>query len=491
MSMATLQLYKNPYPYPNYGSISRYGAGMPCTPIGTGLKTGSIKVKGNMSDFMSCNYLSIRRDGQTIYAWIEDVRHSTANSFEIDYSVDAWRTYRNNVQLGTQFVERSGQVTDKYDDLLTGTSDTPVIDVRKFEYTSHTRVLVVQVRIVDGARFGYSSTPVQPTPYAFYVTRYNPSNWQMTNAITSLLSVLSEVGETNLVTMYSIPWMRLTGLPDIDLPVVWGDSEDQRTYIEGWKLIPNTDDVHEHLTRRIAIPTGWIDNPETYRVDHSVQVVVPDAGIIDIPDQLLKKGSIYLRQDIDLFSGASNYMVEDSDGNQFTNSVRGASVSSIPILSDAMDTYLSQNQNALTTSLIGDVATTTVGLGLTYASPGVGMLAGLPTAMGGINSIVSRASSIRDRKNMNNVGNPPAFLGTALAGPFNSTFWIVLTKDNVDNEEHVHSNYGYPIRRVQPLVFPSSGYIKTQGCSVSSDGTVPRWAIEEINRLFDSGIYVH
>ena len=90
-------------------------------------------------------------------------------------------------------------------------------------------------------------------------------------------------------------------------------------------------------------------------MDHSVQVVVPDAGIISIPDYMLKDGDLYLRQDVDMFSGASNYMVV-SDNKYFTQSVRGSSISSIPIISDPMETYISQNQNALATALIGDVA---------------------------------------------------------------------------------------------------------------------------------------
>lgn len=488
MAMATLQLYKNPYNYPDYGSITAYGSAMPCTPVGTGLKSGTIRVKGNMATFMNCNYLALTTDGKTIYAWIEDVTFRAEGNYNITYRVDPWRTFRDNITLGTQFIERSPVITDKFDDLLGASTDTPIIDKREFSFTSHMRVLIVQLRVVDGARFGYSSTPVQPTPYSFWAVSYNPTNWQLTNAITSLISTLSESGQSNVVTMYSIPWMSLSDFPDIDLPVVVGD---EVTAIEGWKLIPNTDDVHANLTRKIAIPIDWINTNDFFRVEHSVQIVVPDAGIIDVPDQLIKKGSLKLRQDIDLFSGASNYMLEDGDGEIYTQSVRGSGVSSIPILSDVLDTYLSQNQNALTTSLIGDVASIGTGIWTATATGGIGTAIGAGLMSGGLNSIVSRTASMRDMKNMNGGGNPPAFLGTAMTGAFNSTYWIVATRSPVDNASQVHSSFGYVMNKVANLTFPTSGYIKTQGCNVSSDGSVPRWAIEEINMLFNNGILVN
>lgn len=487
MSMATLQLYKNPYTYPDYGNITPYGNSMPCTPNGIGLKNGTISVKGNQSDFMECNYLRLTRNGKTIYAWIDDVVFHTHDSMTVSYSVDAWRTYRNKITLGTQFVERQPTPTDKYDDLLAGSSDTPIVQSFNFAHDTN-RVLIVQTRTVDGARKGLSSTPVQPSPYTFWAVKYDPTNWQLTTALTTLVGILNEIEETNIVTMYSIPYMDLEDFPDIPLPVVGGNHSEE---IEGFKLIPNTSNVHEKLSRRIPIPLELIVDDNLFRVEHSVKIIVPDAGILDVPDQLLKKDSLYIRQDIDIFSGASNYMLEDENYRTYTQSVRGSSVSSIPILSDAMHTYLSQNQNALTTSLIGDVATMAIGGAGAFASGGVGALISSGAIVGGLNNIISRASSIRDLKNMNNVGNPPAFLGTALAGNWNGVFCCVVTRDNVDNASTVHSNFGYPIRRVQNLTFPSSGYIKTQGCNVSSDGTVPRWAIEEINQMFDNGVLVH
>lgn len=113
MSMAQLQLYRNPYNYPDYGNITTYGSDKPCTPVGTGLKTGTLRVEGTQSDFMNCNYLGLTRDGKTFYAWIEEVNYLNDRVYEVTYKVDPWRTYRNDVTLGTQFIERSTKKTYK------------------------------------------------------------------------------------------------------------------------------------------------------------------------------------------------------------------------------------------------------------------------------------------------------------------------------------------------------------------------------------------
>ena len=150
-----------------------------------------------------------------------------------------------------------------------------------------------------------------------------------------------------------------------------------------------------------------------------------------------------------------------------------------------MQTYISQNQNALATSLIGDVATVFGGLAMIGSQGAIGTGA----TLSGLNGIINRQAMIEDMANK--TSNPPAFLGTALASFFNRQFWTIVTKQAVDNANQVHGNYGYPLNKVASLTFPSSGYIKTQGCSVTTDGTVPTWAIEEINQMFNNGVQVH
>lgn len=481
--MAKVQLYKNKYNYPDYGAIASYGGEKNCTPVGMGLRTGTIRFEAQANDFMACNYLRIKREGSTIYAWITDIEYLNDLLYNVHYEVDAYRTYKGDITLGHQFVERSMEKTDKPDELLASQTDVPIIRTHKFTGHSSSRVLIVQLRSVEGALGEPASTPVQPTPYSFFAVPYNVNNWQRTQPIITLIHELSQSAESNVVTMYSIPYMNTSSLPELPMKLKLGS--DEKT-IDGFKAIPNHDDTYKHLVVKTAIPIDDIYSDSLMRVDHTVQLVIPEAGIMDIPDPLIKKGALKLRQDVDLFSGASNFMLEDLNGNVYSQSVRGSSVSSIPILSDSMDTYLSQNQSALTTSLIGDVATTAVGAGMSMS--GGGALAGVPVAISGINSMFSKGAQAQDMKNMNNSSNPPSFLGTALGGAFNNTYWVVVTKKGQSNQAVVHNYFGYPIKRVQKFELPNKGYIKTQGCSVSSNGNVPKWAIEEINSMFNNGV---
>lgn len=503
MGMATIQFYKNKYDYPHYSeSLISYGNAMECTPVGINLRTGTLRVRGDMNDFMNCNYMALTRDNQTLYAWITDVAFHTEDSFQVSYQVDAWRTYKNKINLGVQYIDRRPEPTSQRDPLLGAEQDYPNISSHTiFNISSNNRVFVVQVRPATGEIF--SSTPVQPTPYQFYMCQYVVNGWTDNMAIQQLLTALEGGAETeNIVTMYSIPYMNLAGLLDKDLPVTYSGGD--TTYISGWKMLDTVSEPNARLKLEVPIYYDDLDKEALLRVPHSVQLVIPEAGIIDIPDELLMKEDLKLRQDIDLFSGASNYMLMSGEGDTaeyYTQSVRGSSVSSIPILSDPLDTYMSQNQNALTTSLIGDVATVAGSIAMmTPQGRAIGSAVGLGSSMttgagllgiySGVNSMIDRKASIKDAGTK--YSNPPAFLGTALAGNFNNRFWIVVKQDPVDNAEEVHTNYGYQYGKVTSLSFPSSGFIKTEGCNVSStDGTVPRWALQEVNAIFDSGIHVH
>lgn len=488
MGMATIQFYRNRYHYPHYSnSITPYGQSMPCTPVGINLRAGTLRVKGDMEDFMSCNYLSFTRDSQTLYAWIDDVKFLTEDSFEVTYSVDAWRTYRSKIDLGVQYIARSPIVTYKYDNLLGSTTTEPeVISTMQSIGNPNRRVLVVQVRPDVGVPF--SRTPVQPSPYLFYLTDYEVNNWLSNPAIDVLLSTLAGGAQTqNIVTMYSIPYVPINVLPDVDLYVkVPGDT----VTIPGFKLIDHLTDPRSILYNEETLFFSGVNRNELMRVDHTVQVVIPEAGIINVPDEILMNSTIKLRQDIDLYSGASNYMLKTGSGTYYAQSVRGSSVSSIPILSDPEDTYISQNQNQLTTSILTDVASVVGGTAVAASSGGIGAIAGAGAITSGIRSMASRYASIKDAGSR--YSNPPAFLGSALATSFNGRFWTVVTRAGVENAAQVHSNFGYAYDMVDELTFPSYGFIQTEGCSVTStDGSVPRWAIEEINNIFNNGIFVH
>ena len=490
--MAFLQLYKNKFTYPQFtNTLIKYGSLMECTPVGINLRTGTIRVKGSFSDFMACNYMALTRDGKTIYAWIDDVAFLNDEAFTITYSVDAWRTYKESVTLGDQFIKRSPKETVLKDPLLGSTNPFVNIDSTMYFWPwASSRVMIVQVR-TKGASI-YSNAPVQPTPYLFFACRYDVDDWQSSKPLNDLITALANNAETtNLVTMYSIPFMDLADLGEAPLIIQTPDATLPEIF--GWKLI-GSEIVTPNLSQEIAIDnTGWDD---LMAVDHSLQIVIPDAGIINIPDELAIRTDLKLRQDVDIFSGASNYMLMSGAGKFYDLSVRGSGISSIPIISDPYDTYISQNQNALTTSIIGDVATIAVGAGIVAGTGGLAALAGAGgAALGGAGIATGARGLLSTWSDVNTAktaayANPPAFLGTAMANNFNQTFWVVTRNTKVTNAAKVHANFGYPYNLVDALTFPSAGYIQTEGCNVGSDGSVPKWALDEINSRFDNGILV-
>lgn len=490
--MMAIQFYRNKYIYPDYiPTVAAVGSEVSCTPVNFGSRTGSIKVSRQYLDMESVNYMRFKRDGgRTFWAWIETVDVAGENMFLVSYTVDAWRTYKDVINLDSQFVTRSPVATILRDPLLASTQPYPDVSVKTFAFQKVLwRTMVVQTRVMEDGLLLYSRTPVQPTPYQFYLIDYELNNWTATAALTNLMQELSSGAETqNIVTMYSIPYMNTSALTTSPLPIYVAGT-DEPVYISGFKILTQTPDP-SGLLYVVEPITFDVDRDQMMRVPHSVQLVIPDAGVMNVPDELLYKPGLALRQDVDLYSGASNYMLV-SDGEQYyTSSVRGASITSIPIISDPYDTYMSQNQNALTTSLLGDVASVAGGIGLAVSTGGIGAAAGGGMIASGLTGLAGTYAQNKDAGAQ--YSNPPAFLGTALAGRFSQSFWMVVTKQSIQNEGLVHAENGYPLNMMTALEFPwAGGYIETKGCAVhSNDGTVPRWAIQEINQMFDAGVEV-
>lgn len=489
MAMMQLQFFQNPYHYPHYTASSNmtpYGSVLNCTPVGVNLRGGSIRVEGDMYEMLSANYIRIDRSNGRLYAWISDIRYINTRLFEVEYQVDGFRTYLQHVTLGVQYIERSPEPSTSPDPLLG--SDQVEREITSTQITpsfAGTRVLVVQVRPTSGEMS--TITPVQPSVYQFWVTEYNVNNWQTNSAITSFLNALKEGAETtNIVTMYSIPYMDTSGLSEQTLIV---RHHNTTTEISGFKFVSGTGIGHR-LKTYVPIPVN-VTQTNIQRVNHSVQLVIPEAGIINIPDEITAKG-VNLMIDVDLYSGATNYMLttETTPRQYWPQSVRGSSVAHIPILSDPLSTYVSQNQSALATSLMGDVASIAGGAAMSVAGGPMGLAAGGGAISNGVGGLISKAGNMRDAGAQNS--NPPAFLGTALSNTLNNRYWLVVTHDPIDNAQIVAQKYGYAKDKVDTLTLPSSGYIKTQACSVeSSNGTVPLWAYEEINGRFNTGIHVH
>lgn len=494
--MMTIHFYSNRYSYPDFCStLISASNDLPCRPNRFGSRTGSIIVsKDYFTHLNGANYISFKRDSheQIYYAWIDDVVVATDNSFEIKYTVDAWRTYRDKIVLDNQFLVRTPIETNLRDPLLGSTQPYSDVTVKKYSfYKSDKRTFVVQVRPQTGEIS--SRTPAQPCPYQFFFVDYDVNNWTACTPLVNLMGALAGSAETrNIVTMYSIPYMYTEALPTANpsMPIYSGTSNEP-IRVDGFKFLGADIDPTNLLMVETAI-TFDVDMNWLMRTDHSVQLVIPDAGIMNIPDELAIKGDLKLRQDIDLYSGAVNYMLVSGNEVQYAISARGSSVTSIPILSDPYDTYMSQNQNALTTSLMGDVASVAIGVGTAVATGGIGAAFAGGTVASGLSGIIGTMAGAKDAGST--YSNPPAFLGSATVGKFNQTFWSIITNKHITNAEVIHSEMGYPYNMLGGLWFPAGDgdYIETQGCSVySTDGSVPRWALQEINQMFDTGVQNH
>lgn len=478
ININTIMLYKNPDPYPHYNdSITIYKT-LTATPRNQDLKSGYIDMSLSINDVFSFNYLSFTRNGKKVYAWVENVEELGGNTrWRVHYSTDALRTYQNDLVLGTQYIARGTTPTLLEDELLSSTQEHN--DYTTMERTlgnSGSRFAVVQVRITgDDEGEEQSNMPGQPTPYMFCFFEYDVNNWAGTAGLHELIQYLSgaEGETTNIVTIYSIPYIDKSRLYKGNMKVRIAGQEHKVITSDVYRIRKNIQyaDVATNIIP-ISFPEGLT------KTRHSVKLIFPEAGIMNVPDELLYHPTLKLRQDVDIFSGASNYMLTTNEGVTPTHlSVRGASLSTIPILSNPYDSYISQNQNTLAVGLLGDVAS--IGLGVATGNP-LSMSAG---AMG----LVNTYTRLEDAKNMI-PSNPPAFLGSALVHKFNQKFFSVVTKKPYDNEQEVRERYGYPIHRIQPLIIPTTGFIQTQNCSVGSNGNVPLWAIADINQIFNAGI---
>ena len=473
--MNKVQLYKNPKYYPHYThNITKYGPELMATPRNMDLKTGYIDLQVTFADVMACNYLSYERDGLTVYAWITNVEERGGNRlFRFFYEVDPLRTYLSKLDLGNQFIIRSPEPTEIFDPFLGSTQ--AYSEITRTEYTLGNptkRVLVLQVK--RGPSDAVSNVPVNPSPHNFLVKEYNVDAWPSDSTIYNLMIAMAGEKPDNIITMYSVPYFDTSNLGNVVFTV-------NGVGVSGFKIIGTTTPTKNLITTKtnITIPA------DLTKVAHSVMIVIPEAGVMNIPDELLYVDGLALRQDVDIFSGACNYMLVDGNNKPYHLSVRGSSISSIPIVGDPFETYLSQNQNTLAVSMLGDVANVVTGGAMMLTGGGV---AGTGLLTKGISSLAGTFSNVLDAGRVQT--NPPAYLGTALAPNFNQKFWLIVVKAKVTNESIVHAELGYPCNIFKPLALPASGYIQTQGCAVKTDGTVPLWAVQEINTIFDNGIKV-
>jgi hypothetical protein len=488
--MYTLTLFQNPHSYPNYGSVTQVGTSFTITGVDIDDMQGEITTdKLTYAQRFSVNYLKLERDGVTLWAWITNVsRVSGANLVKLNFKIDAFRSFRASTTFGSQLVVRQPEATFDYDPLLRGNTGEPNtvtttrIDIDNPDF----RVLVVQIMRPDGDTNNYTN-PVQPSPYIFYFKQYNINSQQTDTDIAALIKAITNSARpSNLAAIYSVPVFSSGGMTLTmgSLPLIIGGSQVNI----GSNFFRMTGGSWALAVRRLS-PTFTFTDKDILRTKHTVSIVIPEAGIIPVPDEVLFKANLRIRQDIDLYTGASNYMLVYDGADATPYSVRSGGLAGVPIAYDVQQQMFAANKSNIISGLAGDVAS--IGIGVAGIA-GAGVTGGISGYMGagmiakGAMGILGTMGSLADT--INQQVNPPSYLGSALAANFGQSFFIVTTRGRADNATVVRARYGYPVNQVKTLTIPSSGYIQTQDCNVG--GNIPSWAREEINQLLNNGLRV-
>ena len=474
--MVEMRFIRNNNQYPFYASNAGTVVNtVMAKPVSKNLRSGFVDVElTNISNF---NYVSYILHGKRIYAWVTDVEHIAGNKlYRVHFTTDAYRTYINNIIVGTQFIERSPEPTNLHDPLLGSTHPTNIFFTQNYSFPNpDKRYLVVQVR--EPHPDFVSMSPAQPSMYNYYVAEYDVKIWRGSGAVFDLMKQIG-YGEkpNNIVTVYSVPHVDITSndFANSELPLYYANNNS--VAIEGWKILGSKTNNQKRFVTSCHIN---LEGEGFLKTSHSFSIVVPDAGIINVPDTIAIKDNLNLKMYVDIFTGACNYILCIGDSPTHL-SVRGGATNSIPIISDPFDNYISQNQNSLMASILGDVAN--LGYGLYTGNP-------VATTSGGT-GLLNRIVSLADAKN-EIPSTPPAFLGSALMPHYNKRFWVQYNYTLADNAVKVNERYGYPKNMVDNVTIPSQGFLKLQNCSVRGRGStsVPQWAIEEINSRFNEGIF--
>lgn len=534
-------------PYPYYKDLEgNFSEGMAIVNINKNSKGGSFTIHLNdVKDLYDFNYVVIAEEySKTIYGWIEDWVRERNGMFTVNYKIDAFRTFKNNINFGLQYVTRlDGLGLDSVKPI--GSIKDPMIKTYGLPYETihqanaspdgndgnNTRYAVIQVRgrsYVGGvdvsAAVNPSNNPLNPSQYRLYVSEYKLNNPNGTSfALNNLLTALRNMAETsNIVTMYSVPFINGYGqLLDEELVLRVGDKPEQS--ISGFKVIGEYDDIMPLQTFKTSIDLrgviseefltsygdGIIQNPyqdpgisdglnESAGIDFlngdTAQLITPEGQVLNIPPSVIKgitdytgapfseyKSRLRIERIVDLYSGS----VSTHIGDEFLTpySVRSGPLGEITILSDPKDSYLAQNKTSRAVGLA-----TTIGGGILAATTGGVSLAASAAMLGPTaNSLIGTAAGIADSGN--NYSSQPLFLGETTGAKYNNLYHLVIT---THHKEFTGKTYGRPFEEALELNILQlngvKGYIQTHQCKVES-GTAPLWAIDEINTLLDSGVF--
>lgn len=483
-------LLSNRYRYPDYeASVDTLASKSftNCVELGVGGKTGTLRIGASSSDVSQFNYLSFDLGGKLYYAWITEWKKFNSTQYEVSYQIDAFRTYQNDITYGNQWIKRDMTESFYRDNMLQSTNPHMSQNTTILNYPDpDTRYLAIQ-----WSKNPYKvAHPIQPSPFGLYFMPYNVHTGS--SDVTELMTWLASVPgrPRNLGGIYSVPY--------VDTSLLVGNSLLNADFIapdnavgEIAQSFPTLYHMPETLTaqamrgafrRSLVIPNGFAD--DIFRMEHSVTLMIPDGGIIEIPDSMLGGGkNLTLTQSSDPYSGITSYTL-DLDGKPTNQVVRGTALSAIPSISDEAAAYYSINSAAITAEAMNNagslLATTSTALGV------AGPIGAVSAAIGGFGAFKDAAEQHRINAEKAKT-TPPTMSGSALILNHSNRVWMVENRAYPKNPMQLYARFGYPQDYVKPCHI-GQRYVQTKECCVHTDGTVPSWAIDEINRIMDNGL---
>lgn len=488
--MATVTLQTNPYNYPQYlySAVPTVKVISNVTPKYQDSRHGYIQVQLDTRDDMySFNYLKLEyiSGGRDIHAWVTDIEEISGNYlYRIHYEIDAYRTFISRCTIGNQFVLRNMTPNHILDGLLhtnpywTESTHAYAWDAQNMGYA------VMQYITPDDEQPWAKPGPV---PYDLYFIPYTDSGTPPIG-LARALRAMATGSDTNLVGIYTIPYVNLSGA------TLWADEGPRKD----WYYFDTADYSPAKFQTEvlISLTSSPISITDTFfQTEHDVTVVIPNAGIMKVPENIQRAGSFYLRMMVDPYTGTASYDIKTTSGAANLSGLkdkflRSPGLGAINVVTDQAAAYQSQNRNQINASVLTDTAQIVGGAALILSGNPAGIASGIGMASSGIGNTVARKTMELDLENRISE-SPTSFAGCATVYTYYNQFWIIKRSKAATNASVVHTRYGYPQRKFMPVSLPTSAnpYLQLEAANIKTDGTVPLWAVNEIEGILNNGIY--
>lgn len=194
--------YKNIMDFASVAEQSTYFNSLPSKTFSNLTYTrnnGTILVNGNRDTLLDYNYMSFTNKdygSKTFYAFITDVRYSSANASYIDFVVDEWQTWQFDINFRESFIERKHckrwnsdgtPVINTQDEGLDFGSEYIVKDHREYNNNLYWVCFVASTKYSD--IIGINAQDVPTILDIYYLPIYKTTNNIITNATINGISL--------------------------------------------------------------------------------------------------------------------------------------------------------------------------------------------------------------------------------------------------------------------------------------------------------------